>query len=69
MWITSFRLCKIKRLKFFSLWFQASGARSRNSINPALCTDLSLSLAFSGSVEFGTWRILVPLSLSCFTNF
>jgi hypothetical protein len=33
------------------------------------CMDLSPSLAFSGSAGFGTWRIFVPLSISCFTNF
>jgi hypothetical protein len=67
--IIRFRLCKFKWLKFFSLWFSASGDRSRSSTNPALCTDLSPSLAFSGSAGFGTLRILVPLSISCFTNF
>jgi hypothetical protein len=67
--IIRFKLCKLKWLKFFSLWFPASGDRSRSSTNLALCTDLSLSLAFSGSAGFGTLRILVPLSISCFTNF
>jgi len=59
--ITSFRLCKIKRLKVFSPWFPAFGARGRSSTNPALNTVCSLLLDFSGSVGFGTWRIFVPL--------
>jgi hypothetical protein len=46
---------------YFSLWFPASGARSLSSTNPAFCTDFSPLLAFSGSAEFGTWRIFVPL--------
>jgi hypothetical protein len=37
--------------------------------NPAYCTDLSPSLAFSASIGFGTWRIFVPSSISCITNF
>jgi hypothetical protein len=53
----------------FSLWYPASRARSQSRTNLALCTDLSPSLGFSGSTGFGTWRILVPLSVSCFTNF
>jgi hypothetical protein len=55
----SFRLYRLKRLKVFSLWYSASRARSRSSTNLAYCKDLSLSLAFSGSVGFGTWRIFV----------
>lgn len=62
LWITSFWLCKIKRLKifFFSPWFPASWARSRSSTNPAFYTDFSPLLDFSGSAGFGTWRIFVP---------
>jgi len=59
--ITSFRLCKIKRLKVLSPWFPASWARSRSSTNPAFYTDFSPLLDFSGSAGFGTWRIFVPL--------
>jgi hypothetical protein len=69
MRIISFKLCKLKRLKVFSLWYLASRARSRSSTNPTYCTDLSPSLDFSGSVGFGTWRIFVHFTISCFTNF
>jgi len=33
-----------------------------------LIVRLSPTFAFSGSVGFGTWRIFVPSSISCFTN-
>jgi len=59
--ITSFRLCKIKRLKVFSPWFPASWARSRSSTNPAFYMDFSPLLDFSGSAGYGTWRIYVSL--------
>jgi hypothetical protein len=67
--IINFRLCKLKRLKVFSLWYPASRARSQSSTNLAYCTDFSPSLAFNGLAGFGTWMIFVPASISCFTNF
>jgi hypothetical protein len=55
--ITTFRLCKIKRLKVFSPWFLASWAWSRSSTNPAFYTDFSPLLDFSGSAGFDTWSL------------
>jgi hypothetical protein len=46
--ITSFSLCKIKRLKDCST-------------NQAFYTVCSFLLDFSGSAGFGTWRIFIPL--------
>jgi hypothetical protein len=60
---------KLSDQRFFSLWFPASGAKSQSSTNPAYCMDLSPSLALSGLAGFGTCRILVSSSISCFTNF
>jgi hypothetical protein len=59
--ITSFKLCKIKRLKVFSPWFPASWTRTRSSTNPSFYMDFSYLLDFSGSARFDTWRIFVPL--------
>jgi hypothetical protein len=50
MRIIRFRLCKLKWLKFFSLWYPTSRAKTLSSTNLAYCMDLSLSLAFSGLV-------------------
>jgi hypothetical protein len=47
--MTHLYVLKKKKKKGSSQWFPALGARSRSNTNPELCTDLSPSLAFSGS--------------------
>jgi hypothetical protein len=55
--------------RFFSPWFPASEARSWSSTNPAFCTAFSPLLDFSGSEEFGIWRICVPLFWATYKQF
>jgi hypothetical protein len=61
-----FRLCRLKQLKVFRLWYPASRAKidvAQIQINERI------SVRFSGSAGFGALKIFVPPFNNCVTNF